>query len=149
MRCLLDANILVRAVNAIDPHYATVHRAIDRLLDAHQLCLVPQCVYEFWSVASRPINVNGLGLTPDVVEAHVDLFLKSYDFYDDGRSLFDHWRILVRRHQCIGKPSHDARLVAAMMTHRIDRVLTFNVADFVRFPDIIVLDPRVVASTTA
>jgi hypothetical protein len=46
----------------------------------------------------------------------------------------------------LGKSAHDARLIAAMLAHGVTRLLTFNVADFNRFPGITVLDPNTVAS---
>ena len=48
---------------------------------------------------------------------------------------------MVGAHACHGRVSYDARLVAAMRTHGITRLLTFNGADFVRFPGITILDP--------
>lgn len=36
-----------------------------------------------------------------------------------------------------GKAVHDARIVAAMRSHSITNVLTFNIADFRRYSDII------------
>ncbi|MCA1639831.1 MAG: hypothetical protein LC768_16145 [Acidobacteria bacterium] len=32
-----------------------------------------------------------------------------------------------------GKTTHDARIVAAMQTHKIENLLTFNVSDFKRY----------------
>ncbi len=48
------------------------------------------------------------------------------------------------QHRVAGKNTHDPRLVAAMIVHRIDSLLTFNVQDFVRFSEITVVDPRTV-----
>jgi hypothetical protein len=41
-----------------------------------------------------------------------------------------------------GKNAHDARLVAVMNVNRVNKILTFNVQDFLRFDRIQVLDPR-------
>ncbi len=40
------------------------------------------------------------------------------------------------------KRAHDARLVAAMAVNLIDKILTFDTADFLRFREIRVLDPH-------
>lgn len=37
---------------------------------------------------------------------------------------------------------NDAYLVAAMIAHRVNRILTFNTSDFRRYADIQALDPR-------
>ncbi|MFZ4575559.1 MAG: hypothetical protein ACOYN0_14270, partial [Phycisphaerales bacterium] len=48
---------------------------------------------------------------------------------------------LVASHGAKGKSSHDARLVAAMQSHGIERVLTFNTADFQRYPGVVAMTP--------
>jgi hypothetical protein len=48
----------------------------------------------------------------------------------------------VIKYQVMGKQVHDARLAAAMVAHNITHLLTFNVDDFKRFSDIVVVDPR-------
>jgi hypothetical protein len=47
----------------------------------------------------------------------------------------------VSHYAVSGKNAHDARLVAAMHIHRLGQLLTFNCADFHRFPGITVLSP--------
>jgi predicted nucleic acid-binding protein len=44
-------------------------------------------------------------------------------------------RIVVEK-GVIGVSSHDARLAATMVAHRISRILTLNVADFRRYADL-------------
>jgi predicted nucleic acid-binding protein len=51
---------------------------------------------------------------------------------DDPR-IYDDWRRLVVLHQIVGNRVYDARLVAVMLVHGIGPILSFNVADFVRF----------------
>lgn len=47
----------------------------------------------------------------------------------------------MTQHGVSGKPSHDARLVAAMQVHRLTAILTFDRKGFSRFPGIEVVDP--------
>ena len=65
----------------------------------------------------------------------------------DQINLFTEWETLVVMHQCSGRVSFDARLVAAMRTHGITRLLTYNGGDFARYPHLTVLDPHAVATT--
>ena len=44
-------------------------------------------------------------------------------------------------HPVTGKQVHDANLVASMIEYGVFRLLTFNVADFQRFTDVISLVP--------
>ena len=55
--------------------------------------------------------------------------------------MFEEWERIVTTHRVSGKNTHDARLVATMRLHGIEKILTFNVPDFERFPGIIVLNP--------
>ncbi|MBO1049114.1 MAG: hypothetical protein HEQ10_15880 [Dolichospermum sp. DEX182a] len=60
----------------------------------------------------------------------------------DTPQIFTEWESLVIKYQVMGKQVHDARLVAAMVAHNITYLLTFNVEDFKRFSDIVVVNPR-------
>lgn len=51
------------------------------------------------------------------------------------------WRRLVVHYRVSGVQVHDARIVAAMQTHGITHLLTFNGDDFRRFSEITVVHP--------
>jgi predicted nucleic acid-binding protein len=51
---------------------------------------------------------------------------------------------LVTTYGVVGNRLYDARLVAAMTVHGVGRILTFNHADFSRYP-IEVVDPATVS----
>lgn len=84
MRLLLDTNTVLRTVNQDDALYGTVSGAVQRLAAAgHELVIVPQVVYEFWSVASRPAQVNGWGWRPGDVRSVVDDLTKDWTLLHD------------------------------------------------------------------
>ena len=56
-------------------------------------------------------------------------------------AIYPAWEALVTQHAVSGKPSHDARLVAAMQVHGLSAILTFDKRGFSRFSDIEVIDP--------
>ena len=146
---LLDSNILLRHAKPTDPAHATARDAMAVLQVAGDVpCLVPQNLYEFWAVATRPLAVNGLGLTAAECQGTLLGFERLCLLLPDKPSLLAEWRALVIRHNCKGKVSHDARLVAAMRTHGLTRLLTFNVADFARYPGLTVLDPHEVVGAS-
>lgn len=133
---LIDSNILVRYANRNDPQFAQVDLLIHKLYsEGTQICIVPQNIYEFWVVATRPIVNNGLDLSITEVAHAKQHFTQLFQFLPDHPRLYHEWERLVVHYQCKGKVCHDARLVASMMTHGIDSLLTFNIADFVRFQD--------------
>ena len=132
---LLDTNILLRHASAADPLYAISDEAISVLKGrGRKLIIVPQNLYEFWSAATRPANVNGLGFSVAECMKAVGRIKKLFHLEPDQPMLCAEWESLVMTYQCQGKTSHDARLVAAMRTHGISSILTFNLADFQRYP---------------
>lgn len=62
----------------------------------------------------------------------------------DSSDIVTIWKQLIITYQVIGKQAHDTRLVAAMITHQIPQILTFNTADFNRFAEITAIDPRTI-----
>lgn len=135
MRVLLDTNIIIRAAQPNQPTWADINQALTALV-AHgcTLCVVPQNIYEFWVVATRPQAQNGFGLTPADAKALVDGTLGKLTLLRDERGIFNLWMALVDQFAVEGKSAHDTRLVAAMQRHLIGNLLTNNKSDFARFP---------------
>lgn len=149
MNTLLDTNILTRAAQLGHPMNATAADAVDALRRrGDNLFIVPQSLYEFWVVGTRPLAQNGLGFSPAQVRTEIDQFKKSFTLLPDTPAIFPAWEHLVTSYAVSGKSAHDARLVAAMQVHGLDQLLTFNVADFRRYAIITVLDPAVVVSSS-
>lgn len=148
MIAILDANILIRLSDQKDGLRTIALSAVDNLRRQNfVLRCVPQCEYEFWVVATRPIPNNGLGYS--VPECVRELATIAYQFplLNDLPNLFAEWRTLVETYACTGKVAHDARYVAAMKTHGVTHILTFNVGDFARYHGITVIDPRYFTSS--
>ena len=144
---LLDTNILLRYAEAGNPLFATVDAALAALHGAGEvLCVVPQNLYEFWAVATRPVAGNGLGLSVPECVAQVARLKRLFGLLPDQPGLLAEWEQLVDAYACHGRVSYDARLVAAMRTHGITRLVTLNGGDFARFPGVTVIDPRAVAA---
>ena len=142
MNVMLDTNVLVRMTDPDDAHFASTVDAIRRLDDsACNLVIVPQVLYEFWGVATRPLENNGLGLNPNEAHSEIQGILELYRLLRDERAIFPIWEQLVTRYDVKGKPAHDARLVAAMIRHSITHLLTYNTSDFKRYSEITALSP--------
>lgn len=147
MLLLVDTNVILRLVEPEHVQHRMAVTAIESL-DAfgHAKVVVPQVVYEFWAVATRPIPANGLGLTNSATQAKLEGVLSTFRLLRDERTIFERWRELVADHDVKGKQVHDARLVAAMLRHSISHLLTFNAADFARYAAINVIEPQRVDS---
>lgn len=115
MTILLDTNILLRLTNTADPASAVTHMAVGALVGAgYAIHIVPQNLFEFWSVATRPLSINGLGLSIAECDQALTRLEAMFPLLGDTPDLPTEWRQLVRTHQCKGKVAHEARLVAAI-----------------------------------
>jgi hypothetical protein len=53
---------------------------------------------------------------------------------NDTAEILPEWEKLVVKYHVSGKHAHDTRLVAAMIVHKVPKILTFNQSDFLRYP---------------
>lgn len=144
MTVLIETSILVRQADAPSTHQATAVGAMATLASLGELLVIfPQNMVEFWAVATRPRSANGLGLSPADAEAERLRLETLFELLPDPPGLYARWVSLVNQFSVSGKPTHDARIAAAMLEHGITHVLTFNGADFQRFSalGIIIIDP--------
>ena len=142
MDILIDTNILIRAAHRKSATHRKAIQALRTLrVRGDRICVVPQNLYEFWVVATRPISNNGLDLTSNQAHRLISRIEESCRVLRDPPELYDEWRRLIVSHGVSGKKAHDTRLVAAMMVHSITKILTFNADDFTRYSGIEVLQP--------
>jgi predicted nucleic acid-binding protein len=59
--------------------------------------------------------------------------LSAFSLLPDPPNILALWRDLCKHHEVKGKQVHDARLVALMEAHQVQKLLTFNIADFQRY----------------
>ena len=139
---LTDTNILLRSAIPTHPMYQESRDAVDKLRrQGERPCLMAQNLVEFRSAATRPVAVNGLGISQSLVDAEIARLKLLYQVFADVPAILPEWELLVRLYGAAGKQNHDARLVAAMMAHGVPKILTFNKIDFIRYPDIVVVTP--------
>ena len=143
---LLDTNLLTRITNSTDPQATVARAAVHTLLGrGEQLIIVPQNLYEFWTVTTRPagpppLGRNGLGMRPSIAAQWIRFFQRRFVPLPDRDDLCSLWLTLVERHGVTGYRAHDVRLVAAMQSYGITQMLTFNGSDFKGLP-ITIIDP--------
>ncbi len=139
---LMDTNILTRLAQPPHSHHQTALSALAALRSrGNLLCVVPQVLYEFWVVCTRPAAQNGLGLTAPQAQTELSQARSHFQLLADVPAIYPAWEQLVVHHLVVGKNAHDARLVAAMQVHGIAHLLTFNAPDFKRFAGITALSP--------
>ena len=145
MAVLTDTNIFLRLLQPHHPHCKIAERALDILWARQEtLNVTSQNLVELWAAATRPSDGNGLGLTTEQAVGELEQIRRFWTLLPEV-PLHEEWERLVKMHKVSGKNTHDARLVAAMHLHGIEKILTFNVKDFTRYSAITVLDPANVA----
>jgi predicted nucleic acid-binding protein len=139
---LADTNVLLRFHEPAAAGYGMLRGVIGALIGRGELpCFVPQNAVEFWNVCTRPVANNGFGLTPAQTNSRLRSMERNFRFLPDNDRIHEIWKDLVVKHSVRGAQVHDARLVAAMLSHGVQRLLTFNGKDFRRY-GIEVVEPQ-------
>src|SRR5271167_4616138 len=115
MRVLVDTNILLRSAQPNHPLCPQATHAVSKLL--RQIVPVFFCsqnIAEFWNVATRPTELNGLGLSHEEVLQEVSSIEKSSTLLSDVPTIYAVWKQIVRDHRVQGAKVYDARLVAVV-----------------------------------
>lgn len=142
-RYLLDTNVVLRFANTVDPDHALVISAISKLLEQNSECVITsQVLIEFWVVATRPTTVNGFGWSAEQTRVSIDRLLNVFPLLEERREIFPIWLQLITASNIKGKRSHDIRLIAVMLSHSVDHLLTFNPTDFTIASNIAVVHPQ-------
>ena len=139
---LTDTNILLRSLYPEHPHYGAAENALASLRFRNEtLCVAPQNLIEFWAVATRPRDANGLGMTPARAASEIAILRQFFRVLPATPDVLETWQRIVVSLGISGRQTHDAHLVAIMQVYSVTNILTFNGVDFRRFPGITVLDP--------
>ena len=96
MRILVDTNVVLRMADEGHVMHDDTLAAIDWLdANGHECVIVPQVLYEYWVVATRPCENNGLGMTTANVDLAISRWIAVFRLLLDERGVFAHWRDLV------------------------------------------------------
>lgn len=150
MIVLLDTSILLRLVDRADAQHSPVRAAV-RAIKARgdTLTMMSQNVAEFWNVCTRPSTARGgLGLSIDETNVRLRVLERIVRRLPDSDAVYAIWRNLVVSLNISGVKVHDARIAAQMISQGITHIMSFNVADFVRYPGITAIDPSSVNAPT-
>jgi predicted nucleic acid-binding protein len=140
---LADTNLLLRWVDSISTRHAVATDAVTRLLnEGNEIYLTAQNLIEFWAVATRPVEANGLGWTSDRTAKEVADLQARFPLLQDSPEIFTRWLELVKQLPIHGKRVHDARLVAVLQANNVEHLITFNTSDFNAFTSISLVDPH-------
>ena len=142
MSVLVDTNVLLRRAQPSHGSAAVAVESVAALLARNTpVYFTPQNISEFWNVATRPVEKNGLGLPHERVMAELKVIEGLLTLLPDSPAIYGEWKRLVAVHKVVGTKVYDARLVAVMSVYQVQSILTFNKGDFVRYRSVAVLDP--------
>jgi uncharacterized protein len=138
---VIDANVLVYAVDADHPHHATSRALLDAARNrSTTLYVTSQILCEFYSVVTNPRRVAKPRSAADAIAA-MSSMLAFLRVLPSPARVVTALMELLRRHPVTGAEVFDLQIVATMQTNNVQRIYTFNAGDFEVFSDLIVIVP--------
>ena len=92
-------------------------------------------------VATRPPDVNGLGLSYPDAASNLEAFQARMRFLEENRAVFARFRQLTTEIDRSGKAFHDANVVATALTHGVKKIVSADTEHFQRFSESLELLP--------
>lgn len=136
-RIFVDTNVLVYATQATAPWHADARRALtDWRSRGAELWISRQVLREYLSTLSRPQTISAPMPMPVLVQ-DIRQFESLFIVAEDGPIVTAQLLDLLTAISCAGKQIHDANIVATMLTHGVNKLLTHNERDFSRFAALI------------
>jgi predicted nucleic acid-binding protein len=127
---LVDTNVLLGATDRARQH----HGASMALLESGRpLVISAQVIREYLVVATRPVAVNGLGLSREDGLENLRALRTVLRLLPEERPLLGTFLTLIEDVPCAGKRLHDAFLVATAIAHAVPTLATWNLDDYVGF----------------
>jgi toxin-antitoxin system PIN domain toxin len=140
---IVDANILVYAVDADAPQHAACRALLDAARDpATRLYVTSQILCEFYSVITNPRRVAAVRSPAEALNALAALLaLPGIHILSTPARAVTGLLELLRRRPVAGGDVFDLQLVATMQANNVQRIYTFNTEDFEAFSELAVQAP--------
>lgn len=138
----IDTNVLVRARFTVAPSHGSARARLREALGREERPRISrQIVREYLAVVTRPQTWSA-PLPMSEALRDVDWFVSEFDILEDGPGVTRQLVELCREVPVAGRQVHDANIVATMLAHAEQRLLTFDQDDFLRYGDrISLVDP--------
>ena len=138
---LIDANVLVYAMDADAPQHAASRALIESARDeSTTLYITAQIICELYSIVT---NARRVAKPRSAAEAFIAIssLVAILQTLPVPVSTVDTLLGLIRRHPVTGGDIFDLQIVATMIANGVFRIYTFNVEDFKVFSELEVLRP--------
>jgi uncharacterized protein len=138
---IVDTNVLVYALDADAPQHTVARALLEAGRDAPTtLYVTSQILCEFYSIVTNPRLVSKPRSAADALTAISDL-LAYLHVLPVPAATVDGWLDLLRRHPVIGGDVFDLQIIATMQANGVQRIYTFNTADFEVFSELSIVTP--------
>lgn len=138
---IVDANVLVYAMDADAPQHAASRALLDAARDGTaKFYVTSQILCEFYSIVTNPRRVQKPRSPSDAVAAITSL-LASLEVLPIPARAVEAWIGLLQRHAVTGGDIFDLQLAASMQLNGIQRIYSYNTEDFTVFSELTVVAP--------
>lgn len=138
-KAFVDTNILLRAfVVEMDQHARAEALLKEYWQQGTELWISGQVIREYLVQITHPKTFKE-PLPIDTVIESIKRITPLFQIADDTPAVRNELLELLKKYPTRGKQIHDANIVAAMLAHGIEVLLTLNVEDMKRFSDRITL----------
>lgn len=145
----VDTNVLIYATDPQSPFQPIADQLLEQAYTTDLvMALSPQVLREYLAVAARASSAGGRMQLADALE-NVESFRSAMHILEEGSASLDQLTELLHQIPTAGRRVHDANIVATMLAHGIQRLVTHNTADFARFAHLIEIVPLVPPTTLA
>ena len=142
-RGVVDANILVYAVNSDAPQHVASRQLLEGALDPTvKLYVTSQILCEFYSVITNPKRIAVASTSAEAVQMISDLLdLPGLQVLATPTQAVGELMKLPKRRPVTAGGVFDLQIIATIHDNNIRRIYTFNVDDFEAFPELLVVSP--------
>jgi predicted nucleic acid-binding protein len=137
----VDTNVLVYSTIPASPFHAQAVKALADLRTAGAVIQISRQVLREYVATLSSRFVPPVPMP--AILSDVRHFLASLNILEDGPTVTTHLMSLLSGLVIAGRQVHDANIVATMLAHGVNRLLTNNVGDFNRFAALIAVEPLV------
>ncbi len=138
---LVDANVLVYAMDADAPQHAASRALLDAArASSTTLFVSSQVLCEFYSIVTNSRRVPKPRSPEDAMRAISGLLVFLHVLPTPAR-VVEAWLDLLRRRPVLGGHVFDLQIAATMQVNGVLRIYTFNDSDFEVFPELAVVAP--------
>ncbi len=134
-KAFVDTNVLLRAIYSTLPHHKECLAIVDKMWnDNIELWISRQIIREYLVQATHP-NTLQIQMSIEQRIKYVQNIQTLFRAADETQQTTEQLLQLLKEYPTIGKQIHDANIVATMLVHGIDTLLTINIDDMKRFGD--------------